>query len=154
MKKVFVVDENVIYHAARKVNNRDEPDEASSVFLNQLAENCHKMILEKRIINKYFQIIDRLEREQNIFPIGNFSKFFHSVVKNREKWIQIPGEIPKLEDAGGISTEDVFLVENSNYSGRPIVSNDETLINELSVKENLDIEILTAKEAISLVSEE
>ena len=153
-KKTFVVDENIIYHAINGVDHQDNIDTSSSLFLELLAKNCHKIYWEKRMIQKYLSIIGRLKREKKAFPVSKFDLLLRQILYNKSKYTLVENEIPPLDDQVGISSEDVFLIENSLHSGYPIVSNDGTLKTEIEAKESLDIKILSAAEAIPLVSVE
>lgn len=153
-KKTFVVDENIIYHAINGVDHQNNTDTSSALFLELLAKNCHKIYWEKRMIQKYLKIIGKIKRERKPNPVPKFDLLMNQILLNQSKYTWVENEVPVLDDQTGVSSEDIFLIENSLHSGFPIVTNDGTLKEEIAAKENLNIEILTAKEAIPLVSQE
>ena len=151
MKRKFIIDENIIYHAARGINKHDEESFDALYFLKELTKNCHKIILEKQLIEKYMKILSVLKEEANVYPIPHVDVFFKDILYNKEKWEQVTEEISTIEDNKNIPAEDQFLIEIGHHLSIPIITNDYNLIEDINNAPDLEITILNPVEALDLV---
>ena len=157
MKYTFVVDENILICGARGVDEHDNDDTTSSLFLSLLLKNCHMIMVDPHIMKKYRQRLDGLKVEANrgFIDPQMFSVLGH-IVYHHDKLLEFGNSISSEVDLGTIPRKDRELAGLAYHLGLTVVTLDERLrssINEHPSFMTKQLKALHPREALKIVKE-
>jgi len=157
MKHTFVVDENILICGARGVDEHDNDDPTSSLFLSLLLKNCHIIMVDPHIIKKYRQWLDRLKVEANRgFIDPQMLSVLSNIVYHADKLVEFGNSISSEVDLGTIPRKDRELAGLAYHLGLTMVTLDERLrssINEHPSFMTKQLKALHPREALKIVKE-
>jgi hypothetical protein len=159
MKHTFLLDENIIYLGIRGVNKHNKQDPSASEFLTLLAQNCHRIVVDKEINRRILDHLSRIQREKDTWPIPYFGLFLIQIFHNSEKFIRKFEETPPLineEKVAHLVRKDIHILRAANYFNAIIVTEDDDLIRIVTTDKNLKklgLRALKVKDAICLAKE-
>lgn len=122
MRRKFLLDFNIIYHAARGVDRRDDPDESAERLLDFIARICHSVTIHISFLGKYSSLIEKLraERPRHLEPINSIKQLLFNIDKRNLEY----GDLPKLPAGVKVPTEDEDLVRAALISHPVLVTED------------------------------
>ena len=59
MKYKFVLDENVFKHALNRVDKYDKPDDSAMNLIEQIADNCHRIIIDRKLNRAFLEVLEK-----------------------------------------------------------------------------------------------
>ena len=166
MKYKFVLDENVFRHALNRVDKHDNPDDSAMNLIKQIAKNCHRIILDKKLNSVFIRVLERLKdaREKSkSWETKIDDKFIIALIKIKvtgQKYLFQAYPAEDLENFSGIESiphKDRYMAklainENANY----IVTSDEAFENSVNNNDFLadkNISAIKVKDALERAGE-
>ena len=110
MRLNFLLDENVLYHAIRGVDLRDQPDDTATRLIRTIVQVCHSLVIHEVVRVKYIRILHRLKDERSLYLLPAY--FFNQVLKRSDKRSFEYEGLPTLpEECNDVPREDEYLVQ-------------------------------------------
>jgi rRNA-processing protein FCF1 len=145
----FLLDENILYHAARGVDEHDRPDKTAADLIRSIARICHGLTIHQLLLEKYWRILQKLRQQ---LPSASQALFFITVfMKNLAKRTLEYDELPELPAGVRIPRKDEPIVRAALISFPIIVTADEELRDAIRNQPVLGLTALNAKEALDFV---
>jgi hypothetical protein len=143
----FLLDENILYHAIRGVDQHDRPDDTATRLVLTIVEICHSLVIHNEVMVRYLRILGKLKRERAPhLPPGYF---FNQLLKRADKRSFEYEDLPALpEGCGDIPRKDEYLVRAALISRPLLVTADEPLYDAVRGHPELRIEVLRPREAL------
>jgi len=152
LRLTFLLDENVLYHAVRGVNEHDEPNFSAMEFLKEVARICHQFSAPHLMYEKYFGIVQKLKSDP---PSSTAAlRFVIQLLSNSSKLIYEPQGVPELPEGIRIPHEDIDVVRAALASRSIVVAADSELRDAINNQPVLNLRALTPKQAIDLARSE
>lgn len=155
MRYKFIVDENIILCGLKGTDEHDNLDTSSADFLTKLLKNCHKILVDKELNNRY----NKRAQEINIIRQGilpEMDKIILAIIATSEKIERYYNEIPELPSKNSIPRKDIYLVKVAYYFKIPIITLDDKLkssVNNCKWLKDENVIAYSPKEALGFVSE-
>jgi hypothetical protein len=147
VKLNFLLDENILYHAIRGVDLRDQPDDTATRLIRTIVQVCHSLVIHEVVRVKYIKILDRLKDERSLYLLPAY--FFNQVLKRADKRSFEYEGLPTLpEECNDVPRKDEYLVQAALLSHPLLVTSDENLYKALKNHPELGIEVLWPHEAL------
>ncbi len=152
MKHAFLLDENVLHHAVKGVNERDEPDSTAIELVLLIARNCHTITANSELWGRYQRQLAKLfhVRPRALEPVFFLRELLHNSQKVRHE----VSDPPELPPAVQIPTEDIAVVRAALISCPKVVTSDYELREAINGQSVLQLQALTPMEALPLASEQ
>lgn len=147
MRYNFLLDENILYHAIRGVDQHDRPDDTAMRLIQTIVEVCHSLVIHEVVRVRYIKALDILKRERSRYLSPTY--FFNQVLKRADKRTFEYEDLPTLP--GGcedVPRKDEYLVQAALISHPLLVTRDQDLYNALKNHPELQIEVLWPHEAL------
>ncbi len=152
MKHNFLLDENILYHAVRGVDEHENPDHTATELLFLIAKNCHRITLSTELLPRYWHHLKRLVREPA--PALQPVYFMTQFIKNSAKAAVEYSNPPELPAEVRIPAEDVHVVRAAMMVNAVVVTADGELREAINSQPALQLRALNPAEAIELAKEE
>ena len=151
MKYRFLLDENVLHHAIRGVDEHNSLDLTAAQLVLLIARNCHRVLLNRFLHARYQDHLKALERTRSgvLQPIFLLSQF----VNNSAKVVWESDDPPNLPGSANIPAEDVEVVRAALISHPLFVTSDQKLREAINTCPALHLTALTPAEAIARAQE-
>jgi hypothetical protein len=151
MRRHFLLDENILYHAIKGVNEHNEFDLASLELVVKIAANCHSIILNAFLEARYNSHLNQLRTDRSTILQPLF--FVNTFMKNRAKTVWQDAPLPRIPNSCEIPAEDTDIVRSALVTHPVVVSNDEDLREAINGCEALNLRALSARDALELANE-
>ena len=152
MKHQFLLDENILHHAIKGVDARNSPDLTATKLALLIAQNCHKIVMNKELWNRYWQHLPDLLRPR---PSALEPLFLlNQLVKNSAKLIWDSPQAPELPQGITVPPEDIPIVRIALISRPKVVTADGDLREAINSQPSLGLTALTPAEAIELAKDQ
>ncbi len=151
MKRRFLLDENVIHHAIKGVDEHDNRDLTSAELVLLIARNCHSITLNRFLHDRYVVHIRNLQAVKS----GVLQPVFmlNQLVLNPTKAVWEHDNPPGLPEGCDIPAEDVDVVRSALISHPIFVSADENLRRAINNCEALHLQAVAPHEALKTAQE-
>ena len=154
MTREFILDENIIILAQRKLDPQGNFDATCLDLIDQIIEICHTIVIDYNLWDKYQQQLNR-------FTTAGLSppNLFHLIQGARQrdgKLRYMPNALPFPEETAipQGSQDDKEIVRLAVATGAILVTADNPLIEDLDdcgVTEKYDLVVLTPQDALPLL---
>lgn len=151
MRRRFLLDENLIYHAIKGVDEYENLDYTSAELFMLIARNCHSITLNHFLRARYLVHLRNLETNKSgaLQPAFLLNLFF----KSQNKVVWELDERPRLPQGCGIPDEDVEIVRSALISHPIVVSADGELRDAINACEALHLTAVAPAEALTFARE-
>ncbi len=151
MKRRFLLDENVIHHAIKGVDEHDNPDLTSAELVLLIARNCHSFLLNRFLHDRYMVHIRNLKAVKS----GVLQPVFmlNQLVLNPAKAVWEFDNPPRLPEGCDLPAEDVDVVRSALISHPIFVSAEENLRRAINNCEALHLQAVAQHEALTIAQE-
>ena len=151
MKHRFLLDENILHHGIKGVDRNDNPDSTATSLLRLIAKNCHRIVLNPELLDRYNIQLKKLQRERA--PALEPAFFLRELLHKSEKRTVEYTDPPSIPAGIAIPNEDIPVVRAALVSQPLFVTADEELSESIKRQPALGLQVLSAKEAIPLARE-
>ena len=153
MKHRFLLDENVLHHAVKGVDEHDRPDLSAAQLICYIAENCHSITVHNLLASRYWTHLTIIKREK-VKAVGIEPLFFLTqFMWNSSKLVWEHGDLPALPDGVVIPAEDVDLVRLALFSHPLFVTSDGELREAVNQSPSVNLRALRPADAIPLAQD-
>lgn len=152
MKHRFLLDENILHFAIKGVDRNDRPDTSSTEVVRLIAQNCHTIVVNKFLLDRYWRQIARIQKEKVRFAAEPVT-FINELLRKAEKWSFEHAECPTLPDGLTVPAEDIEIVRLALLARVVVVTGDEPLTLAVNSAATLEIRAITPAEALSLAAD-
>jgi hypothetical protein len=151
VKRRFLLDENVIHHAIKGVDEHDHRDLTSAELVLLIARNCHSITLNGFLHDRYMVHIHKLQAVKSgvLQPVFMLSQ----LVLNPTKAVWEYDNPPRLPEGCHIPAEDVDVVRSALISHPIFVSAEENLRRAINNCEALHLQAVSPREALAIAQE-
>lgn len=149
MRYHFLLDENILYHAGRFVDERNRPDETAAQLVRSVARICHRLAIHKVLLDKYWRILQKLQQERSSAPEA--VSFINLFMKNVDKRTLDYSDLPELPPGVAVPRKDEPIVRAALISHPIVVSADRDLREAIRSQPVLGLTALSPREALHFV---
>lgn len=149
MRYSFLLDENVLHHAVKGVDQYDNPDETAGELIRALVRVCHTIAIHLVLYEKYLKHLQELFRVRP--PHQEPLIFVNQLMKNAAKRTLEYSDLPELPAGVGIPRKDIPIVRAALISRPIIVTADGELRESIKRQPILGLTVLSPKEALDFV---
>lgn len=153
MKHKFLLDENILHFAIKGVNKRDERDDTSTELVRRIGLNCHRMVVNNFLIDRYWHQIKRIQSEGKGPRAMEPVVFIRELLNKSEKWSFETGECPDLPAEIIVPREDIEIVRLALLAQVKVVTGDEELRAAINDHPQLGLQALQPIEALPLAAD-
>ena len=152
MKHRFLLDVMVIYFAIEEKDDRGEADETCAEFIRLIGTNCHSIIVDRVLADKYWAHASELFKRPSL--LTQASSFITQVLVNSSKLMLETAEAPGLPPGVRVPKEDEYLVRAALTSKPIVVTAERKLLNAInSQAADLHLKAVTPAEALELAKD-
>ena len=151
MRYHFLLDENVLYHAARLVDEHDRPDETAAELVRAIARICHRLTIHRVLFDKYWDILQKLLRDRS--SAGQAIFFINVFMKNVDKRTLDYSDLPELPAGVRIPRKDEPIVRAALISHPMVVTADRPLREAIRRQPVLRLTVYSPKTALEFVQQ-
>ncbi len=158
MRQTFLLDENIIYHAIRGVDEHNQPDTTTAELLVAIAKICHGIFVHQHLLDAYNKALKSLRDYPPRSPIALF--FVKQLLYNSSKRGAVrQGELPPLPLAArkppAVPREDEWVVQAALISSPILVTNEAGLRDSVNGhRDALGLRAMDAREALNFAESE
>lgn len=152
MKHRFLLDENILHFAIKGVDNKNRPDTSSTELVRLIGQNCHKIVVNKFLLDRYWLQIVRIQKERVRFATEPVS-FINELLRKAEKWSFEYADCPDVPEAAKVPAEDIEIVKLALLAHVIIVTGDGPLRTAVNSVPTLEIKAITPPEALLLAKD-
>ena len=148
MKHHFLLDENVLHHAVKGVDQNDNQDSTCAELVLRIASNCHRVVVNQFLYERYRSQIQVLMNVKSgiLQPLY----LLNQLILNSLKFVWQYENLPSLPSGCFIPTEDVDVVRSALISHPIFVTSDEDLRKAINDCEALHLRAIHPTEALIL----
>lgn len=152
MKHRLLLDEMLLYHAIKCVDEDENPDLAAADLIRLIGENCHTIMADKVLLQRYHGHIGKLFGTPSL--LVPTAAFVVQLLENSTKFIRESNDPPELPPSVRIPREDIHVVRAALISNPIVVTSERRLLNAInSQREILGLRALRPAEALELARE-
>jgi len=153
VRLIFLLDENILYHAIRGVDKHDQPDLTAQELVEAIAKICHGISVHPCLSERYQTTFKKLREHP---PRSSAAvRFLRELLHNSSKRGYEMGDLPLLPQGVQLPREDEEIVRAALISKPVIVTADEELEEAInSQQEKLGLQALDAVRALELAESE
>lgn len=151
MKHRFLLDENILHHGIKGVDRHDNPDSTATSLLRLIAKNCHRIVLNPELLDRYKVQLKKLERERA--PALEPAFFLRELLHKSEKRTLEYDDPPELPPGLILPQEDVPVVRAALLSKPLVVTADEELSESINNQAIFGLRAISAEEALPFANE-
>ena len=146
-----MLDENILYHAARLVDQHDKPDDTAAELVRSIARICHRLTIHSVLLDKYWDILQKLLRDRS--SAGQAIFFINVFMKNVDKRTLDYSDLPELPAGVRIPRKDEPIVRAALISLPIVVTADRPLREAIKVQPVLGLTALSTQKALEFVKQ-
>lgn len=152
MRQTFLLDENILYHAIRRVDKHDKPDSTAAELTDAIGRVCHVIFVHPWLIERYQTALKKLrEHPPRSLAAQNFlTQFLH----NNLKRVCGYGELPPLPVGVEVPREDENIVRVALISHPVVVAEDTELREAIRNHPALGLRAMDTREALEFARSE
>jgi len=142
MKYLFLLDENVILSAQNWMDQHGKEDLTSSILLQNIIYNCHKLVINEYLLDKYYKKTSKTAT----YSMKVIRLLKQNVLINSKKheWVY---ELPSLQFEDKIPEDDLQIVKMAFLTRALFITMDSRLRGKLE-ELKLPLTILEPKDAL------
>lgn len=153
MKHRFLLDENILYFAVLGVDEHGSPDSASIELASRIGANCHRIVIDAFLIDRYHRHLLLIGREHRRGNANEPISYIRELLKKAEKLQWRQEDYPELPAGVMIPAKDVEIVRLALLYQAVIVTCDEPLTAALGKAAGLGLRVLRPVEALELAAD-
>ncbi len=145
----------VILFAIKEVSSKEEHDETCANLIQLIGQNCHSMVVDGTMRNKYNERLSELLGQPKYMT--HAALFLSDFVYNKNKFIIEPSDPPEIPESlkGRIPREDHYVVKAGLISQAIIVTDEKKLRDRINKHHDvLGLKALTPAEALGLARDQ
>jgi hypothetical protein len=153
VRLTFLLDENILYHAIRGVDQHDRPDPTAAELIKAIATICHGIFVHQSLLDRYSRTLRKLrEYPPRSLDAQNFIKqLAYNSAKQRWEY----GDLAALPESVSIPEEDRDIVRAGLISRPIMVTHDSGLKDAINThRDVLGLTVFNAREALELARSE
>ena len=147
MRHSFLLDENILYHAARGVDKFDRPDQTARELVRSIARICHTLTIHQVLFARYWRIVQKLKAEPASAPETSY--FINALMNNYEKRTLEFTELPELPAGVVVPSKDTEIVRAALISRPIVVTADADLLDAVNSQRILGLRALDPTDALN-----
>src|SRR5579863_2500519 len=151
MKHKFLLDIMVLYHGIKGVDDHDNPDSTSTDLLRLIRENCHTILVDRTLADKYLSHIKELFRQPS--HLTEASLFITEFLANSAKMKREELDPPQMPGGAKVPPEDEYVVRAALISHPFVVTSEERLRNAINKFSGFGLKAITPAEALELAKD-
>lgn len=148
MKHRFLLDENILYFAINGTDEHDDPDLTCATLVRQIGANCHKIVLNTFLLNRYHSHLRRMIGEQRRARALQPVSFIRELLNNSDKRGWEHEDCPELPEGVEVPRKDIEIVRLALLARSHIVTCDGPLRTAVNASPVLNLRALTPAEAL------
>jgi len=141
----------VIYFAIQEKNDRGEADETCAELIRLIGANCHSIIVDRVLVEKYQEHVSRLFKKPPL--LTQASAFITEVLANSSKLMVESAEAPELPAGVGVPKEDEYVVRAGLISNPIVVTAERRLLTAINSQAGLHLKAVSPAEALELAKQ-
>lgn len=151
MRHIFLLDDNILYHAIRGVDQQDNPDDTAARLIQTIIKVCHSLVIHDVVRVRYIKILDRLKQERSRFLSPSY--VFKQLLQRADKRTLQYDDLPALPAEVKVPRKDEYLVQAGLISHPIIVTADDKLRGAIRNQPALGLTALSPQEALDSMGE-
>ena len=151
MKHRFLLDIMVIYHAIKGVDEAGNPDQTSGELVRLIGENCHTVVADNEISERYSQHLKKLLSIPSL--LYKTTEFLSEVIYNSSKFVVEVSSAPELPPGVRVPREDEYVVRAALISHPIVVTAEQRVLRDVNTQSLLALKAVTPAEALELAKD-
>jgi hypothetical protein len=148
VKHKFLLDIMILYHGIKGVDERGNPASTSTDLLRLIRLNCHTIVVDRTLADKYRSHVDELFRQPS--HLTEASLFITEFLANSAKMKREESDPPPLPPGANVPPEDEYVVRAALISHPLVVTAEGKLKNAVNNCTGLGLKAVTPAEALEL----
>jgi len=107
VKHRFLLDLNILFFAIKEANEKGEQDPTASDLLRLIGQNCHTIVVDKTLAEKYWARICEFQRKPHLQT--RTSLFVANFMANSQKMVREDADPPDLPAGVRIRPKDEYV---------------------------------------------
>ncbi len=157
MKYKFLIDENIIFYAARLEDEHGNRIPETSEFISMVWKNCHSMVADSELNRRFIKHLKEIKASRNRYQLLHEGMTtITQLFKHSEKCIRDWEDLKPIPNESIYPHEDIHVVRAAAHFKVNLVSIDAELrnaINNSPFFQSLGVRALSPKEALPLANE-
>ena len=150
MKRVFLLDENIIILAAKLEDDRGNSDPTALRLAFRIVEKCHRLALHRTIWEAYTKHLAAIDTRQ--YYVSQAVSFLRDFIWNADKIDQQPDPLPEIPPGVTVPRKDHHIVRCALSAKARIVTTDGRLRQAVEACPALGLSVLNPTEALALAA--
>ena len=152
MRQTFLLDENILYLAIRRVDKHNNPDSTAAELIEAIGRICNVIFVHPWLIGRYQTALKKLREDPpRSSAAQNFiAQFLYNNLKRTCEY----GELPPLPAGVEVPSEDENIVRVALISHTIVVAEDSELRDAISNHPALGLRAMSAREALEYAESE
>ncbi len=151
MKHKFLLDIMILYHGIKGVDDHDNPDSTSTDLLRLIRQNCHTILVDRTLAEKYLSHVNELFRQPS--HLTEASLFITEFIGNSAKMKREELDPPRLPGGAKVPPEDEYVVRAALISHPFVVTAEQRLKDAINNFSGLGLKAITPGEALELAKD-
>jgi len=152
VRQTFLLDENILYHAIRRVDKHNIPDSTAAELIDAIGEICHVIFVHPTLIDRYQTALKKLRQHP---PRSEEAKdFLKQLLYNNLKRTLEYSELPDLPPGVQVPRKDEHIVRAALISRPTIVAEDSDLLEAINNQPELGLQAMDARMALEFAKSE
>jgi hypothetical protein len=153
VRQTFLLDENILYHAIRRVDKHDNPDSTAADLLAAIARICHGIFVHQWMLDAYNRALRNLRDypPRSALALLLVKQFLYNSLK---RGVIEQGELPALPAGVVVPAEDEMVVRAALISRPVIVTADSELQEAVNRQPSLGLTAMDARAALAFAQSE
>ena len=149
MKHRFLLDVMIIYHAVKRVDEKESPDPTADELIRLIGENCHTVVADKVLLDKYSPHLTGLLGKPPLQV--RTTDFLLQILHNAAKFVVESEAAPELPSGVRVPPEDIYVVTAALISRPFVITAERGLLQAINNQRDLlGLTALTPGEALEL----
>ena len=150
MKRVFLLDENIIVRAAKLEDDHANSDPTALRLALRIAEKCHRLALHQTIWEKYMRHLAGIDTRQ--YVVSQAVSFLRNLIWNADKIDQQLDPLPEIPPGVTVPRKDHHIVRCALAAKALLVTTDGRLKDAIEACPTLGLTALSPAEALALAA--
>lgn len=153
MKHKFLLDENILHFAIKGINEENRVDETSTELLRLIARNCHRIVLNKFLIDCYWHQLNKVRGPRSGPWAQERISFINGFIHKAEKLSFESNEYAELPAGAVIPADDVEIVRIACATEARFITGDARLRAAIARCAEIHLQVLRPAEGVPFASE-
>ena len=153
MRQIFLLDENILYHAIRRVDKNDRPDSTAAELLVAIGRICHRVAIhDPEILERYHSAPKKSGEHPPRSPVALY--FLKQLAYNPSKRVMEHGEMPVSPPDFEKPRKDEHIVRAALISRPVVVTADSDLEQAIREHPHWGLKAMDARVALEFAKSE